>query len=92
MNMETESHMTMSRVDLAKTKVKQMNIANYLILMGLSFTMTGYKVVIGQLRFNLDDALAWCECTHEQMIVEEWESKVGRFNEVNISNQTKEVA
>ena len=76
MDMETESNMTMSRVDLAKTKVKQMTIANYLIQMGLSFTMTGYKVVIGQLRFNLDDALVWCERSHERMIVDQWESKL----------------
>lgn len=83
--METESHMTMSRVDLAKTKVKQMTIANYLIQMGLGFTMTSYKVVIGQLRFNLDDALTWCERSHERMIVEQWERKVANIKTTEVA-------
>ena len=90
MDMETESHMTMSRVDLAKTKVKQMTIANYLIQMGLGFTMTGYKVVIGQMKFNLDDALEWCERLHERMIVEQWESK--REAWMVLGKASKEVA
>ena len=90
MDMETESHMTMSRVDLAKTKVKQMTIANYLIQMGLGFTMTGYKVVIGQLKFNLDDALEWCERSHERMIVDQWESK--REAWMVLEKASKEVA
>jgi len=78
--MKVKSNMTMSHVDLAKLKVKQIAVSNYLINMGLSFTMLRDRVIVSNISLPIEEAEKWCEESYESYLRGHWES-IARIDE-----------
>ncbi len=65
-----ESHMTMSKLEIEENQNKKREIANLLILMGLSYTMRNDRVEVGGMSMLLDDAVQWCIGAYHRQTME----------------------